>query len=434
MKKLLFLFLTLVYFYALEAQNEGVHALLMTTKTDNYRHTLTIPPRTIQYDQTALKGIPKDLDKFAVALLSMQLKQSIYQRLKSGELDPSEYQRLKKVYHIDEGRLSEHFVKQGVHILTGIKAAQKIIICDANNNMDFSDDSVHVYDLRLPQKTIPWDSLVAFKIHYDYYYNGKIWPRHSYIKVRPYDHAYQSRDSVDKLMSVFVSVVDRKVTPIQLGDKKYHLTLPFSFYRGGDYSHANVLLSDATDQFTIATNPVPKIGDSFKINGWKVQLLSASEFGDTLHVRTWQDSSVQEGYREGFKTSLPDFETLDHQRYNTQQNPHRYTVLDFWGTWCAPCVAGLPHLKAFYKKYKNRLTLISIAYDKDPQKVRRFVADHQMTWIQKFESNTEPSSESLVEKLKVDCFPTFILIDQNGEILIRGCGEQHLKAIEAFLN
>lgn len=75
-----------------------------------------------------------------------------------------------------------------------------------------------------------------------------------------------------------------------------------------------------------------------------------------------------------------------------------------------------------------------IAYDKDIDKVKKFIEEKDMNWVHKFENNGEKNPEKLVEKLNVECFPTFILLDKSGKILSRGCGEEQLKEIEKILN
>jgi thiol-disulfide isomerase/thioredoxin len=53
-------------------------------------------------------------------------------------------------------------------------------------------------------------------------------------------------------------------------------------------------------------------------------------------------------------------------------------LIDFWATWCAPCIESIPHLNSFVEKYKGRgVKFISITYE--PEKlVKKFLGDHPM--------------------------------------------------------
>ena len=43
----------------------------------------------------------------------------------------------------------------------------------------------------------------------------------------------------------------------------------------------------------------------------------------------------------------------------------KYVIIDFWGTWCGPCMAGVPHMKAFRDKYADRLQIFGVSNDKN---------------------------------------------------------------------
>lgn len=439
MKKLL---ITLLFIYAVSsinliAQQNDTLVLILSTKNDNYRYKMSTGLKSIPYEnlQSRLAGIPTNVDTFMVSVLDMQLKQSIYQRFLSGEMDSITYQRLHKSFNIDEKKLSKQNIKQGLHIFSGIRGNKKIIICDANNNNDFSDDFIREYNLSEQKITANLDTIPAFEISYDYYNNQKIHKRTSWIKIKPFDKAYKMNDPVKQILTVFFSMGERKTTVTRINGKKYVITIPFTFYRGGDYNNAAVIFSDSLDHTDLDIQPIPKVEESFALEGnTKVKILSISEFGDTLKLKVWEDTQAEIGFRSGDKTFLSSFQDINNKQFNPKTQGNKYIMLDFWGTWCGPCVAGLPKLKEFYQKHKSQIELVSIAHDKDIEKVKKFIEEKEMNWVHKFENNAEKNPEKLVEKLNVECFPTFILLDKSGKILSRGCGEVQLKEIEKILN
>ena len=59
----------------------------------------------------------------------------------------------------------------------------------------------------------------------------------------------------------------------------------------------------------------------------------------------------------------PDFEypTYSGKTFKLSENKGKYVVLDFWGTWCKPCMEEMPKLKEFLKATKDKVELVGIA-------------------------------------------------------------------------
>ncbi len=90
----------------------------------------------------------------------------------------------------------------------------------------------------------------------------------------------------------------------------------------------------------------------------------------------------------------------------------KVVLIDFWATWCGPCIHELPGLKALYEKHKDNpeFALISISSDTADDKVSKFVADNEMPWIHIREI------EEMQAKYNVVGIPHYTAIDRNGLI------------------
>ena len=89
-------------------------------------------------------------------------------------------------------------------------------------------------------------------------------------------------------------------------------------------------------------------------------------------------------------------------------------LVDFWATWCGPCIREIPQVKAAYEKWKDKgFDVVGINLDKDPQALASFLKDNPMPWSQLV-------SEGAAEAAKaygVRGIPTMMVIDRDGKIL-----------------
>jgi thiol-disulfide isomerase/thioredoxin len=130
------------------------------------------------------------------------------------------------------------------------------------------------------------------------------------------------------------------------------------------------------------------------------------------------------------KRLFPDFDfvTLAGEYMSSEDLKGKVLLVDFWGTWCAPCVAAIPSLRSMSRRMeKDPFVLLSISNDGDEAALRSFVAEHKMSWPQVWDERREFTS-----KCSINRFPTYLLVSHEGEILYMnsGWGEQ----IERDLN
>ncbi len=156
---------------------------------------------------------------------------------------------------------------------------------------------------------------------------------------------------------------------------------------------------------------------------------------DELHAQFSNKHSQTMYYKEtaerlvGFKatktgeiaTNIISSNTPDGKVFNLENLRGKYVVIDFWGTWCGPCMQGMPHLREYYLKYKDKLEVLGIAQDRDVQLWKEAIAKEKMEWFNII--NNDKKSVDWVLKYNVSGFPTKLLINPEGEIIGRWVGE-----------
>jgi peroxiredoxin len=109
-------------------------------------------------------------------------------------------------------------------------------------------------------------------------------------------------------------------------------------------------------------------------------------------------------------------------------------VLDFWATWCVPCIADLPHLQAVHERFSKRddFVMIAISLDLDEQTLRGFLEKHKLPWHHVF--GEDGGAQTVADRFGVRAIPMIFIIEPEGEITAVGVrGEQIVEAIERVL-
>ena len=110
-------------------------------------------------------------------------------------------------------------------------------------------------------------------------------------------------------------------------------------------------------------------------------------------------------------TNAPDFTVQDAQNKVTLSQLHgQIVVLNFWATWCAPCVEEVPSLVEMQRRMKGKgVTVLAVSVDVDDSAYRQFVKDYGMSLLTV--RDPDQKSASLYGTFK---FPETYIIDRNG--------------------
>ncbi len=131
--------------------------------------------------------------------------------------------------------------------------------------------------------------------------------------------------------------------------------------------------------------------------------------------------------------TAPDFTAtaIDGKEITLSSLKGKYVLVDFWASWCQPCRAENPNVKAAYTKYNSKgFEVLSVSVDKDLNAWKKAVEDDGMTWLQAHDGND--ISHSLYG---VNSIPSTLLLDKEGVIIEKNLrGDALEEKLQKLLN
>lgn len=112
------------------------------------------------------------------------------------------------------------------------------------------------------------------------------------------------------------------------------------------------------------------------------------------------------------------FVGLDGKETDLSKMKGKVVLIDFWATWCGPCIAELPTvIKAFEEYNDEGFEIIGISLDnaKDEDKLKAFVKDKKMTWAHAFDG--QGWGNALAKKFGITSIPATFLIGKDGKVV-----------------
>lgn len=112
---------------------------------------------------------------------------------------------------------------------------------------------------------------------------------------------------------------------------------------------------------------------------------------------------------------------LDGQPVSLESLRGKVVLLDFWATWCGPCLSEIPFMKEAYETYHDRgFEILGVSLDDNLADVADLVEQRELPWIITFERNAENQgvgSDPRAEAFGVNSIPAMFLLDAEGTVV-----------------
>lgn len=168
-----------------------------------------------------------------------------------------------------------------------------------------------------------------------------------------------------------------------------------TYASSGQKDKAKALIRGAAEQLgPILQNP--QVGQ--QIGGLFQQLeaqLAAPGVGDTLEIA---------------------FTSTTGEEIDLAKMKGKVVLVDFWATWCGPCVAEMPNVIAAYEKYHEKgFEIIGISLDQSKESLDAYVAENKMSWPQYFDG--KGWQNDIAGKFGISSIPATFLVGKDGKVV-----------------
>ena len=236
----------------------------------------------------------------------------------------------------------------------------------------------------------------------------------TFIKAYPKDKRV---DEVYYLLGVSLTQLGQTEKAIEVFDELIR------YYPAADYVEPSLLTLglayDKIGEHDKADLLYEKLVNHTKYRGGRYSQTAEQLLAQDRDARTGEAASASASNRGPSPSHFINKPALDFQVTGLKGEPlslsqyrGHVVLLDFWATWCGPCIVEMPNVKQTYAKYKNqKFEIIGISLDRSMEPLETYIASEGLAWRQYLDSNG-----GIANMYNVRAIPSTFLIDGTGII------------------
>ena len=126
------------------------------------------------------------------------------------------------------------------------------------------------------------------------------------------------------------------------------------------------------------------------------------------------------------------FTALDGTKVDLVKMRGKVVLIDFWATWCGPCVQEVPNLvKAYENLHSKGFEIVGVSLDQDKAKLEGFLKEKGMTWLQYFDGKGWQNEIS--SRFGIQSIPAMWLINKKGMLVSTNARPKLQEQVEKLL-
>ena len=126
------------------------------------------------------------------------------------------------------------------------------------------------------------------------------------------------------------------------------------------------------------------------------------------------------------------FSAVDGRAVDIEKLRGKVILVDFWATWCGPCVREVPHVKTVYQKlHPKGFEIVGISFDEKKSALQAFVLKEKMAWPQYFDG--KGWDNRMGARFGIESIPTMWLVDKKGVLRDIDAGENLESKVQKLL-
>lgn len=361
--------------------------------------------------------LPEELTKGEVIYGILDLQQYVVQGFAEGFIDSAIYRR--NMMLIEGHTVTDEWVDVIFTVAVGEDENGEMLVFVEDQNGQFDEE----YPVYFEPSTVEFQDNV-FEVmeakvtaRMEYFNGEKVIPHEGpasllYLSDTPpseslqlyFDHLRMGTWTVND-QTFNVALIKGSAPPYRIEPYTY-------FYIDLDEDGRFDIMDDGMEAYPV-TEPFNIAGQSWEITDIKMDGSAVTIVESEVEV------DPKAALRPGTEAPLFTAETLSGNEFSLSDLRGKYVMIDFWGTWCGPCIEALPVIKEAYAAYGGEnFEIVGIANELNLERFEDFVEREKLEWPQ-IPEIYEKESE-IQELYSVNSYPTYYLIDPEGEIVEYG--------------